>query len=120
MNTPDREAKLTREATAKALTEAGFPISKATLATKASRGGGPVYQLFGRKPLYCWGDALDWAKGRLSKPMRTTSELKAAGNHAAKTSKPPSIRCGSLRTGEAGPWRMPARRPRHEPGGEGQ
>ena len=32
-----------------------------TLATKASRGGGPPYRLFGRKPLYRWGDGLDWA-----------------------------------------------------------
>jgi hypothetical protein len=37
----DPEMLLTREAMAQALTEAGFPISRATLATKASRGGGP-------------------------------------------------------------------------------
>ena len=44
----------------------------------ATRGGGPIYQLFGRKPLYRWGDALEWAQSRLSKPIRSTSELEAA------------------------------------------
>jgi hypothetical protein len=77
--TPDTlDAKLTRKATADALTAAGFPVSEKTLATMATRGGGPLYQLFGRKPLYRWGDSLDWPKGRLSKPVRTTSELEAA------------------------------------------
>jgi hypothetical protein len=72
------DTKLTRQATAEALTAAGFPVSEKTLATMATRGGGPLYQLFGRKPLYRWGDALEWAKGRLSRPVRTTSELEAA------------------------------------------
>ncbi len=72
------DALLTRRAVAEALSEAGFPISAATLATKASRGGGPQYRLFGRKPLYRWGDALDWAKARMSKPMSSTSELEVA------------------------------------------
>ncbi len=67
-----------RKATAEALTNAGFPVFPATLATMATRGGGPQYQLFGRKPLYRWGDALEWARGRLSKPIRSTSEAEAA------------------------------------------
>lgn len=67
-----------RKATAESLTSVGFPVSPATLATMATRGGGPRYQLFGRKPLYRWGDALEWAKGRLSKPIRSTSEAEAA------------------------------------------
>jgi len=69
------DAKLTRTETAAALTEAGYPTAPSTLATKATRGGGPPYQLFGRKPLYRWGNALEWAEGRLSKPIRSTSEL---------------------------------------------
>ena len=56
---------LDRKQTAAALTRAGFPIAPETLATKATRGGGPEYKLFGRKPLYRWGDALEWAKGRM-------------------------------------------------------
>jgi hypothetical protein len=68
------EALLTRDHTATALTEAGFPISRATLATKACRGGGPPYQLFGPRVVYRWGSSLDWAKGRLSEPRCSSSE----------------------------------------------
>ena len=72
------DALLTREGAADALTEAGFPTAAATLATKATRGGGPPFRLYGRRPLYRWGDALDWARSRLSNPIRNTSELDAA------------------------------------------
>jgi hypothetical protein len=70
----DPDALLTRAKTADALTEVGFPITEATLATKATRGGGPPYQLFGPRALYRWADALLWAKGRLSAPRWSTSE----------------------------------------------
>jgi hypothetical protein len=76
--TTNDDALLGRADAAKALTEAGFPVSAATLATKATRGGGPPYRLFGRRPLYRWGDALEWARGRLSEPVSNTSEAKAA------------------------------------------
>jgi hypothetical protein len=74
----DPEIMLRRRDTARALNEAGYPITEATLATKATRGGGPPYRLFGRVPLYRWGDALQWAESRLSPPMRSTSEADAA------------------------------------------
>ena len=68
------DTKLRRKALAKALDDEGYPVTEATLATKATRGGGPPYQLFGRIPLYRWGDALAWAESRLSAPRRSTSE----------------------------------------------
>lgn len=71
----DDGALLTRADTAAALTAAGFPTAGSTLATKACRGGGPPYQLYGRKPLYRWGDACAWAVSRLSAPMRSTSDI---------------------------------------------
>jgi len=72
---PDNlDAWLTRDVTAAALTEAGFPIKPKTLATKASRGGGPVFRSFGTRVLYRWGDALEWAQSRLSPPRSSTSE----------------------------------------------
>jgi hypothetical protein len=46
------DSLLRRNAVADALTEAGFPVAKATLATMATRGGGPPYRRFGRVPLY--------------------------------------------------------------------
>jgi hypothetical protein len=71
--TLEDDALLARPDTARALTDAGFPVSPATLATYATRGGGPPYRLFGRKPLYRWGDALKWAQSRLSEPASSSS-----------------------------------------------
>jgi hypothetical protein len=68
---------LTRDQVAAALTAAGYPVRAKTLATKASRGGGPAYRVFGRRPLYRWGDSLAWAESRLSPPRRSTSEAAA-------------------------------------------
>ena len=75
----DPDARLTRNAIAAALTEAGYPIRPATLATKASRGGGPPFRRFGKVPLYRWSDALAWAESRLTRPVSTTSELDGRG-----------------------------------------
>lgn len=72
------ETLLTRDMTAVALTEAGYPVKSKTLATKATRGGCPPYRLFGARPLYRWGDALLWAKARLSAPRHNTSEQEFA------------------------------------------
>jgi hypothetical protein len=81
MSIPQNEdTLLNRSDTAAALTEVGFPIKAATLATRATRGGGPPYQKFGRTALYKWADAVAWARSRLSAPVRNTSEssVKAA------------------------------------------
>ena len=53
---------LRRADCARILTSAGFPISPKTLATMASRGGGPPYHKFGRAVLYRWSEALAWAE----------------------------------------------------------
>jgi hypothetical protein len=74
----DPNAWLGRKETAEALTEAGFPVKAATLTTKASRGGGPPYHLFGPRALYRWGDSLEWARQRLSGPRRSAAEHAAA------------------------------------------
>jgi hypothetical protein len=70
----DPNALLLRVRTAQALTAAGYPITPKTLATKATRGGGPPYRLFGKRALYRWGDAVAWAQDRLSAPRSNTSE----------------------------------------------
>jgi len=71
----DPDAKLTRVATADALTAAGYPTSPATLATKASRGGGPPFRHWGRVPLYRWGDTLEWAQSKLGPVLTSSSQL---------------------------------------------
>lgn len=65
---------LRRRDTAAALTALGYPTAAATLATKAVRGGGPPFRLFGRIPLYRWGDAVAWAEARMSPLRGSTSE----------------------------------------------
>jgi hypothetical protein len=72
------DAGLTRSQTGAALREAGFPVADKSLATRASRGGGPPYRRFGARVLYRWGDALHWAQSRLSAPIGSTSEVDAA------------------------------------------
>lgn len=52
----------------------GVELSAATLAKFASIGGGPLYQKFGRWPLYEPGALDAWVAARLSAPRRSTSE----------------------------------------------
>jgi hypothetical protein len=68
------DALLTREQTAAALTSAGYPTKAKTLATKATRGGGPPYRIYGGRVLYRWRDVLEWAESKLSPLVRNTSE----------------------------------------------
>jgi hypothetical protein len=71
------DALLTRGRLADALTEAGFPTSPKTLATKATRGGGPPFRKYGPRVLYQWGESLGWAINRLGPLVRSTSEKDA-------------------------------------------
>ncbi len=71
----DPDALLSRDETARELTARGFKTASATLATLAVRGGGPEFQFYGRYVRYRWGTSLDWAESRLTKPVRSTSEL---------------------------------------------
>jgi hypothetical protein len=71
------DALLLREQAADALTERGFKTSKATLATLAARGGGPVFRKYGPRPLYRLDDLLAWAESRLTTPRQSTSEADA-------------------------------------------
>ena len=71
---PDNpDALLTREQAATALTANGYPIKAKTLATKATRGGGPPYRVFSARTLYRWCDALAWAQANTSEPRLNTS-----------------------------------------------
>ena len=68
------ETLLSRKDAAELLTRMGFKTSPATLATKASRGGGPTFQCWGKKPLYRPDDLIKWATARLKRPKQSTSE----------------------------------------------
>lgn len=53
----------------------GIPCAPTTLAKYACVGGGPAFRKAGKFPIYAREDLDAWASGRLSKPVRSTSEL---------------------------------------------
>ena len=73
---------LDRRAAADFLAERGFPCAPATLATLATRGGGPPFTKFGPRALYRPSDLLAWAQEKLSAPRRSTSETDRADRAA--------------------------------------
>src|SRR5262249_36410921 len=77
------DTKLTRRQAAKAFTASGVPLSKKTLSTKAWRGGGPPYHLFGKIAIYTWGTLEAWALPERGEPPRSE------GKHRAKNPRPP-------------------------------
>lgn len=56
----------------------GIPVARQTLAKWATTGGGPRFVKFGRKPLYTPQSLEEWLARRLSREMRSTSEMEAA------------------------------------------
>jgi hypothetical protein len=74
---PNPDDRVTREAGAKALTDAGYPTSPSTLATKVSRGRGPRYRLYSGRAIYVWSDLLAWAESCVTEPRRSSSEADA-------------------------------------------
>ena len=74
---PNPRTLLSRADCAVALTEAGYPITSSTLATKATRGGGPPYTIFGRTALYRWEEAIAWAEAKAltNKPLQTLASI---------------------------------------------
>jgi hypothetical protein len=72
---PERRAMMkTRVPGTSVVPFAGFPVKPKTLATKATRGGGPPFRKWSGRPLYRWGDSLAWAQGLLTEPRHSTSE----------------------------------------------
>jgi hypothetical protein len=57
------------------LTELGYKTAPATLNKKRCVGGGPEFELFGRRPLYTEKALLEWVQARTTPPLRSTSHL---------------------------------------------
>jgi hypothetical protein len=70
---------LRRKQCAEALSARGFPVAEKTLASMATRGGGPRFHKFGNRVIYRWSDALEWAEARLGSPRHSTSETHVDG-----------------------------------------
>jgi hypothetical protein len=75
---PDCERRLSHAEAAVFLSERGFRVAYATLNKYATVGGGPVFESFGRRPLYKPSDLLAWVAAKSSGPRRSTSEQQAA------------------------------------------
>lgn len=69
---------LTRAEAAMYVSDRGIPLTKGTLSVMATRGGGPVYRVFGRHSLYAPIDLDVWISEKMSAPRRSTSEAHAA------------------------------------------
>jgi|HubBroStandDraft_2_1064218.scaffolds.fasta_scaffold782920_1 hypothetical protein len=67
-----------REAAAYIREKYKVPCAEATLTTKACRGGGPRFSMFGRVPIYAEEDLDTWVEAELGEPVRNTSEARAA------------------------------------------
>jgi N6-adenosine-specific RNA methylase IME4 len=65
-----------REAAAYIREKYNVPCAEATLATSASRGGGPWFYLFGRIPIYPEQSLDSWVEARMGAPVRSTSEAR--------------------------------------------
>lgn len=76
--TTDDDRRLTRREAADFLTTRGYRVAPTTLAKYATVGGGPLFQCFGRKPLYRPADLVAWVEARTTGPLRTTSDKRAA------------------------------------------
>jgi hypothetical protein len=63
----------TRQA-AEFLTELGFKTAPAFLNKLRCVGGGPEFELFGRRPIYAEKALIEWAQARTTPPRRSTSQ----------------------------------------------
>jgi len=76
MTCPTDILKMRRADAARYLREThGIPCAPATLAKYACIGGGPTFRKAGRFPVYARDDLDTWASTRLSKALRSTSDL---------------------------------------------
>jgi hypothetical protein len=84
----DPRTFLTRYQLTDTLEQCGIPLSYDTLATKATRGGGPPFRIFGKSAIYQWCDVVAWVRETMGEPARTTSEHRA--RQGMPTPTPPS------------------------------
>jgi len=69
------EKLLSRHEASRFLTEKGFKTSMSSLNRFAWSGDGPVFRKYGRMALYAPDDLIRWAEGRLSRPVKSTTEF---------------------------------------------
>ncbi len=70
----EMKRRLEQSEASKFLTDRGFRTSPTTLNKMRCVGGGPVFEKFGRRPLYTEEALLAWIAEKTSKPLRSTSD----------------------------------------------
>ena len=76
--------------------EHNVPCTEATLATLACRGGGLMFYLFGRIPIYSAEDLDAWVEARMGEPVRSTSEARNTLREPHRKMRTPSIGAGEV------------------------
>jgi hypothetical protein len=76
--TDQEDRRLDTQEAADFLTKCGFRTAASSLTKYRCVGGGPKFDLFGRKPLYRPELLLEWVKARTKFNLRSTSEAEAA------------------------------------------
>lgn len=70
----ERKKLISRVEAARMLTDAGFPISPATLAKQAVTGGGPPYRIWNRRAVYETDCLINWANQQLGPELANTAQ----------------------------------------------
>lgn len=86
-----------RPQAAEYLTSRGFPITRATLESLVTRGGGPRYGKFGGRVIYRKEDLDDWADASFGCIASTAAEHRTAGNAQSLRKAAPTNPGGSAR-----------------------
>ena len=73
-STMDTERRLDTREAAEFLTERGYRTAPTTLNKLRCVGGGPEFDLFGRRPLYTPTQLLEYARRRTRTSLRSTSD----------------------------------------------
>ena len=68
---------LSRPQATKYLNDRGIQLGENFLGQAASRGGGPLYRRLGKQALYLRSDLDAWIDTKISRPLRSTSDLSA-------------------------------------------
>jgi hypothetical protein len=87
---PDK--RLDTRAASAFLTAIGYTTAPATLNKLRCIGGGPVFEKFGRRPLYSETSLLSWVRARTSQPHRSTSDAKNTARPIQSAQRPPTPR----------------------------
>jgi hypothetical protein len=81
-----------REAAAYVREKHNVPCTEATLATLATRGGGPCFRRFGKIPIYPEEGLDSWVEARMGAPVRSTSEARGVPREPNRTvAMPPTL-----------------------------